>query len=985
MTVVTIYVQCPIVKGDICFATETYDDDGLPHTLEHLVFMGSEDYPYKGVLDMLANKSLADGTNAYTDTDHTNYTVSTAGSEGFLNLLPVYLDHLLFPTMTDSAYITEVHHITGKGENAGVVYCEMQACENNGDERCSVEMLRSLYPGKCGYKSVTGGLMENLRTSTTNTKCRNYHKQYYHAKNLCLVVTGPVEANEIFQVIKPIEDKIVMKGDHKIQFERPWQSPVEPLPDSVTKTIQYPSDTDDDGLVYIGFRGPSAVKDFESLVALSALLEYLNHTAVAPIQREFVECPEPYCSSVSHLVIENSVSVFYFSFESVDKDHLHIVAAKLFEVLNKISSGEEKFDLDRMNTILSRKIVRILSAAENSPHSIIIGPVIGHFLYGTTNDLQQRCMEIPTLEKFMKEDSSFWLNILKTYLTSARYVTIVGEPSPDFMRELSETEKVRLQRQKEDLKDELPMLEEKLKAADENNSKLPPIEVLNSNRVPSVERILFAPISRHVIEDTSKVPFRVQYDFVQTNFITIQALLDTGHLSAEERLYLPLISELLFESSIKRDNTLVPYEQIVAELFSDTVAYAATIGISSGSTFSVGTASTLFNVFMQVERSKYEKAVQWYYELLFKIVFTPDRIATVATKMHSDISQIKRSGSKIVSSAMNSMLYQSNCNQWASDFMRQQRFLKDLLKKVKKERNQDVLSDNGVTKTIEKIFASLTQPLSNMFLHLTLKDQDIDSICASWKKLLPPGIQESKTTFDISAVPTCKEQIKICDSPRNLILKLGSIESNYMVQIVKSEIDSYKHPMLPSLYVLITYITQLEGPFWRQLRGLGLTYSYSLFIHPNEGILYFTLAKSTNLVGAHNKALEIAKQHIFEEDQYEDSLLESAKSSLIFELIKREKSSADRSIVSLLAYIRKLDMDYNKELIKKAASVTKDDLKKAGTYLWELFSSNELRSTVCCHPSKVPEIVEGFIGIGKSFEQNLDLDSESFLNSTKLV
>ncbi|KAH3800865.1 hypothetical protein DPMN_154508 [Dreissena polymorpha] len=31
----------------IIAATEAHDDDGLPHTLEHLVFMGSEDYPYK--------------------------------------------------------------------------------------------------------------------------------------------------------------------------------------------------------------------------------------------------------------------------------------------------------------------------------------------------------------------------------------------------------------------------------------------------------------------------------------------------------------------------------------------------------------------------------------------------------------------------------------------------------------------------------------------------------------------------------------------------------------------------------------------------------------------------------------------------------------------------------------------------------------------------------------------------------------------------
>lgn len=38
----------------------------------------------------------------------------------------VYIDHILYPTMTEAAYYTEVHNINGDGENAGVVYCEMQ-------------------------------------------------------------------------------------------------------------------------------------------------------------------------------------------------------------------------------------------------------------------------------------------------------------------------------------------------------------------------------------------------------------------------------------------------------------------------------------------------------------------------------------------------------------------------------------------------------------------------------------------------------------------------------------------------------------------------------------------------------------------------------------------------------------------------------------------------------------------------------------------
>lgn len=95
-----IYIYIHDVSIFINLATEAHDDDGLPHTLEHLVFLGSEDYPYKGVLDLLANRCLASGTNAATQIDSTFYTMITAGSEGFLSLMPIYLDHILYPLLT---------------------------------------------------------------------------------------------------------------------------------------------------------------------------------------------------------------------------------------------------------------------------------------------------------------------------------------------------------------------------------------------------------------------------------------------------------------------------------------------------------------------------------------------------------------------------------------------------------------------------------------------------------------------------------------------------------------------------------------------------------------------------------------------------------------------------------------------------------------------------------------------------------------------
>ena len=90
----------------------------VAHALEHLCFTGSQEYPFKGVLDKIAARSYSD-TNAWTDVSETVYTLSTAGWEGVAQLLPFYLDHIIAPSLTDAAFCTEVHHVDGKGKDAG--------------------------------------------------------------------------------------------------------------------------------------------------------------------------------------------------------------------------------------------------------------------------------------------------------------------------------------------------------------------------------------------------------------------------------------------------------------------------------------------------------------------------------------------------------------------------------------------------------------------------------------------------------------------------------------------------------------------------------------------------------------------------------------------------------------------------------------------------------------------------------------------------
>ena len=52
-------VPGPLCKADIVIPTECSDNGGLPHCLEHLVFMGSQRFPSRGYLDKLANLCIS--------------------------------------------------------------------------------------------------------------------------------------------------------------------------------------------------------------------------------------------------------------------------------------------------------------------------------------------------------------------------------------------------------------------------------------------------------------------------------------------------------------------------------------------------------------------------------------------------------------------------------------------------------------------------------------------------------------------------------------------------------------------------------------------------------------------------------------------------------------------------------------------------------------------------------------------------------------
>ena len=206
MQVVVADRKGPKVNGYFALATEIFDDSGAPHTLEHLVFMGSKNYQYKGLLDKLASRAYST-TNAWTATDHTAYTLDTAGWDGFAQILPVYLEHVILPVITDEACLTEVHYVDGEGNDAGVVYSEMQAVQYRSGEIMDLKARRLLYPENVGFRYETGGMTEMLR-KLSNERIRQFHRDMYQPRNLCVVIVGETDHENLLAILDEFEESI---------------------------------------------------------------------------------------------------------------------------------------------------------------------------------------------------------------------------------------------------------------------------------------------------------------------------------------------------------------------------------------------------------------------------------------------------------------------------------------------------------------------------------------------------------------------------------------------------------------------------------------------------------------------------------------------------------------------------------------------------------------------------------------------------------
>jgi len=288
----------------------------------------------------VAFRNLATGTNAYTDVHHTAYTLTTAGTEGTLALLPVFLDHVLYPTITDAGFVTEVYHVDGEGAEAGVVFSEMQAIENESGSVAYLALRKALYPGACGYAMETGGIMSLIRSLTVE-QIREYHGAYYRPDNCFIVVAGKVQTGELLSAVDKLAPKLADAARHPPvgSLPRPFtEHPVPELAASEDIEVEFPADEEDSGCVMIGWRAHQ-FGHFGRSLALNILHAYLTESELSVLHSHFVEGSEGgegVCAGVSCGLCENGHTFHYVSFDAVRSSAIAGIKASLIAVLQEL-------------------------------------------------------------------------------------------------------------------------------------------------------------------------------------------------------------------------------------------------------------------------------------------------------------------------------------------------------------------------------------------------------------------------------------------------------------------------------------------------------------------------------------------------------------------------------------------------------------------------------------------------------------------------
>ncbi|WPH03609.1 Hypothetical protein R9X50_00649200 [Acrodontium crateriforme] len=963
LRVVVVDQKGPKVNGYFSLATEIHDDSGAPHTLEHLCFLGSKSYQYKGLLDKLATRAYS-MTNAWTAVDNTSYTLETAGWEGFAQILPVYLEHLIVPTLTDEGCYTEVHHIDGNGQDAGVVYSEMQGVQNDPQELMDLHLRRMIYPEGNGFRYETGGMMEQLRSLTAD-RIRSFHKEMYQPKNMCLVLTGEVDHDQLLQILDDFEDTI-LKDVPPIDapFQRPWtdSKPNPPIKETKIDTVKFPEEDESMGEIMTAFLGPDC-NDNEAVAALGILLMYLMGSSISVIENTMVE-KEQLCSMTYYNTDARPDTAITFSLSAVETEKLADVEKRLIELIKETAS--KPLEMGYLHDCIKRWRRQIKIRCENAG-DFFSTPIIEDHLFGDRNGKDLKCLaSLKELDDLERWSDSQWREFLTKWLVDAPHVSVLGVPSKELSDKITKDEKARVKAQQEKLgEDGMKKLAEKLQHAQDTNNKPIPDAVLEKFPIPGTDSVHFIStvtaragsarkmgkldndIQKIIDKDDNDSPLFIHFEHIPSNFVRIKLDICTGSVPVDLMPLLTLYMMNFFTTPVMYKGKRIEFEDLVLDLEKDTVSY----GIDSER----GNPEMLYINF-DIEPEKYETIIGWLKTVLFEAIHDPVRLHASLTKILAEIPDEKRSGASMVYAVDAMIKYKQSSSLRARSTLAKSLYLKRV-KKMLKEDEQSVI--DNFTK-----MCSVLHRAENFRVYVAADIEKLQNPVSTWQ-VLANGLDTSKPLAPLDERHGKLSEIGLNPGSAAYIVPMATSDSSFTLLTAKGP-NSFDDPDLAALMVATSYMDAVEGPLWVGVRGKGLAYGTGFRRSIDTGLLTFSISRSPDSYKAYIASKEQVEGLASGKVQLDKFALEGALSEIVLKLAEEQPTMAQAASVSYTNQVMHgISKDWSHQMLAKIRNVTPEQVRAVmAKYMVPVFDSKTANLIITCAQIMEEDLVARFTDSG---------------------
>ncbi len=167
------------------------------------------------------------------------------------------------------------------------------------------------------------------------------------------------------------------------------------------------------------------------------------------------------------------------------------------------------------------------------------------------------------------------------------------------------------------------------------------------------------------------------------------------------------------------------------------------------------------------------------------------------------------------------------------------------------------------------------------------------------------------------------------------------------------------------------------------IRGRGLTYGVAMSSSVTEGRMRVKFSRSSQLGDAYRVFREIIKMYSDpEKAPWDETLLESAIGSQVYEWAAREETIENLSSVSVKAVLRGVrDNEYNRRFVASIAAVTMDEIKAAAVkFLPQFLDASATQSAVACGPADVESMSKVFADYGINVKVIDDIDDSVMAN-----